>query len=249
MQTIRIGFIFVKSIATKFFNAKPLTMKIKSIASVALGSSLLFASCQKEKSAENMNQAPNVTYELATGGDARPGVAGEVARTTAGFLSLTGGTASVTQIKFEAKGANKVEYKSNVSQVIDLSSAAATIGGLSVPYGTYEKIEFKIKFEPTTTQPALVLNGSYTPTSGGAAVPVVLQINQPFELKFEKKTPTTIDANTNYGALGTLALNMLTAAVPESLLANATRTNGQIIISSTSNTQLYNPLWGYSKIC
>lgn len=214
-------------------------MKPSPFLSLALASTLFLTACQKD-AADSKDS--NVTYQLAVQ-DGSPGLANEGGRAQASYLDFTGGSASVKEIKFEAKGDNKIEYKSNVPQTINLANALTTLGGIAVPYGTYNKIEFKIKFEPLQGQPALTLQGNYTPTAGGTAIPVVLQFAGPFELKFEKKTPTTIDAQTDYSALGTLALNQLIAAVPESLLANATQTNGQIVISSTSNPNLYAPLW------
>jgi hypothetical protein len=201
------------------------------------GATLLFASCKKESTTEQAADTNNISYQLATTNSS------DGNRAAANFLTFTGGTASISEIKFEAKGDNKIEYKSNVPQTVNLGNVVANLGGLTVPFGTYQKIEFKIKFVPTSTTPSIELQGLYTPTNGGAAVPVILQLHQAFELKFEKKTPTTIDANTNYTAFSTLALGLLNNSVVESALQNATRTNGVIVISSTSNTQLYNPMW------
>lgn len=214
-------------------------MKLTQLLTLTLSGTLLLAACKKEN---NTGNTSNVTYQLSTQ-SALPGIANGSERTSAAYLAFNGGTASVSEIKFEAKGDNKIEYKSNANQTIDLAQALSTLGSIPVPYGTYEKVEFKIKFQSVANTPALTLLGTYTPSQGGAPVPVVLQLAGPFELKFEKKTPTTIDANTDYTALSTLALNILSGSVPESLFANATRTNGQIVISSTSNTQLYTPLW------
>jgi hypothetical protein len=219
-----------------------LPMKHTHLLFLALSTSLLF-SCKKEATSEQAAGTSNVTYQLATTNTSGGRLAGESERTMAHFLTWAGGTASVSEIKFEAKGDNKVEYKSNVPQVINLGSAVSTLGGIAVPYGTYEKIEFKIKFVPTSTNPSLELLGSYAPAGGGTPVPVVISFHEPFELKFEKKTPTTIDANTDYTALSTLALGLLSHSVVESFFANATQTNGTIVISNTSNTNLYNPLW------
>ena len=142
------------------------------------------------------------------------------------------------------RGDNKIEFKSNTPLVVDLDDAVSTLGALTVPYGTYEKIEFKIRFRSVGNTPALELLGNYQPLNGGGpAVPVILRFHEDFELKFEKKTPTTIDANTDYNALGTLALNLLHTALPQSALAAATQTNGTIVISNNSNSLLYNSLW------
>ena len=206
-------------------------------------SSLLVVSCSKEK-VETKEGSSNVTYRLST--TERNSTLGRFASTTAriqsGDIIWTGGSAAVSEIKFEAKGDNKVEYKSNVPQRFNLFDSVATLGGIAVPAATYEKIEFKIKFDPTTSLSAFELKGHYL--NGSDSTPIVLQINQPMELKFEKKTPTTIDATTNYNALSTLALALLTTNISESMLTSATKdSNGSIVISANSNANLYNPIW------
>jgi hypothetical protein len=196
---------------------------------------LLF-SCKKDAD----SNGSTVTYQLATTNAATVSGTGRIAGS---FLTWDGGTASVSEIKFEAKGENKVEYKSSATKTVDLKAALSTLGDIDVPHGTYEKVEFKIQFVPAASGSSLELQGTYTPTTGGAAVPVVIRFGEPFEMKYEKKTPTTIDANTDYTALSTLALGILSQGVSESVLTNAVKTNGTIVISSSSNADLYNPLW------
>ncbi|HEV7330241.1 MAG TPA: hypothetical protein VGN63_04315 [Flavisolibacter sp.] len=199
------------------------------------GFTTLMFSCKKDADSKDST----VTYQFATTNASTVSGTGRIAGS---FLEWTGGTASVSEIKFEAKGENKVEYKSSVPKTVDLKAALSTLGDITVPHGSYEKIEFKIGFVPANGS-SLELTGTYTPTAGSAAVPVVIRFHEPFEMKYEKKTPTTIDAGTDYTALSTLALGLLTQGVNESWLSGAEQTNGTIVISSTSNTSLYTPLW------
>lgn len=136
-----------------------------------------------------------------------------------------------------------MEFKSDVTRVIDLGDAFSSLGTVSVPYGTYQKVEFKIGFVSSATSPSLMLQGIYTPATGGPAIPVVFRIDRPFEFKFEKKTPTVIDASTNPTVLVVMGLDLASHVITEAQLATAVQTNGTIVISSTSNAGLYMSLW------
>ncbi len=59
------------------------------------------------------------------------------------------------------------------------------------------------------------------------------------EIETEKENVVITD-NNSYTALTTLNLSLLTRGITESMLNSATRTNGTILISSTSNTNIYN---------
>jgi hypothetical protein len=211
---------------------------MKNISLFLLAGAISLFGCKKETSTEFSNSY--LTYQLATTNAATVSGTG---RDMGSFLEWTSGTATVADIRFETKGANTMEYKSPVPQTIELLSALPTLGHITIPYGTYEKVEFKIGFVPAAGGSSLELRGSYTPTGGGTAIPVVLRFHEPFELMYEKTTPTTIDFNADYTALSTLALGLLTEGMEESWLAGAQQTNGTIVISQTANTNLYSTLW------
>ncbi len=81
------------------------------------------------------------------------------------------------------------------------------------------------------------MNGQYT--SGSVTTPVKFIVNSPLELKNEKNN-VVVTGNNSYKALTTINLSLLTTGVSELMLNNAVLTNGTIIISSTSNANIYN---------
>ena len=50
----------------------------------------------------------------------------------------------------------------------------------------------------------------------------------------------TVLANNGYNALTTLNLSLLTRGITQTMLDNAVKTNGTILINSLSNVDLYN---------
>lgn len=215
-------------------------MKKAFVTIAVITSTLLFFSCEKNK-----QEPPGVTYQLTTKNHSttinlrsNPQTVG--ARQAGQTIMWTGGSGTVSEIKFEAKGTENVEYKSKVTQVVDLFNSLSTLGVVSVPAGNYEKVEFDVRFEPTSTLPAFELSGTFI-NSAGTSTPIVLRINSPVDFKFEKKTPTTIGTTSNYTAVNSLDFNILVAGITETMLNNAAKnTSGGITISSTSNTNIYN---------
>jgi hypothetical protein len=219
-------------------------MKIKFLIATVIGGSLFFASCKKDK--ESVQDS--VTYQITpTGTSSTPGrvntseYTGSSGRIEGDLLTWTDGYITTSEIKFEAKGDNKVEYKSKVTRQIDLFDAIATIGDITVPAGNYEKIEFKTTLVPDGRFAAFELTGVYI--KNGIPVPVTLRFDSPIQFKFEKKTPTVIDANTGISALHSIALDLLTSDLSVEMLNNAVTVNNSIVISSNSNAGLFKVIW------
>lgn len=191
---------------------------------------LFFIGCKKNN---NTSGTPGIKYQLQTINHSSV-----IARTTAGNIQWTSGYGSATEIKFEAENNNhEVEFKSQIPQRIDLFLPVTLLGNVTLPPGTYSQVEFKVELNPTGTDAALELKGQYT--SGGITTPIIFTVNAPLELKNEKSNVVIAD-NNSYKAITTLNLALLTTGVTEIMLNNAARTNGTIIISSTSNAGIYN---------
>lgn len=199
------------------------------------GSTLMF-SCKKEVDGNNGN---NVFYRVvASNPQTNAGAAnmGTEAARTAASITWNSGFANVETLKFEARSSDRdVMYNSREKNRINLFDPFNQAGSLLVPSGDYNTVKFKIGFAPTATEPALELVGDYNGT------PVVLQINDPFEIKSSQRNVTITDDN-GYTAITDFDLSRILRDVPGSWLDNARRTNGQIIISSTQNTNIYNRL-------
>ena len=143
-------------------------------------------------------------------------------------------------LKLEAKqNGQEVEFKSNISQTVDLfASVASVLGSVTIAPGTYTEVEVKIEANPTGTAASIQLNGLFTP-SVGVSIPVQLVINSPLELETEQ-TNVVITSSSSLIALTTLDLSTFTAGITQAQMAAATVTGGNIIISASSNSNLYN---------
>ena len=59
----------------------------------------------------------------------------------------------------------------------------------------------------------------------------------------------TLLSNTGYHALTTLNLSLLTRGISQAMLDNAAKTNGAIVISSSSNVDLYTIIFNNLRDC
>lgn len=204
--------------------------KLRSLSIIIVIALLLFVSCNKKNNSDNPS---GIKYKLQTIN--RTSIVGRIA---AGNIQWTSGYGNATEIKFEAESNNhEVEYKSSTPQRIDLFNGIATLGNITLPPGTYDEVEFKVELSASGNDAALELKGNYT--SGNTITPVIFRVNSQLEIETEKKNVVVTD-NNNYTALTKLDLSSLTRGVTESMLNSAVRTNGTILISSTSNANIYN---------
>lgn len=197
-------------------------MKLKIISLLSLSAIFFITSCEKSNDSSSANFKLKTTERSATVGR------------MAGTITWTSGFASATEIEFEAEKENsEFELKSEVRQRIDLFSPLATLGLVTIPPGTYEEVEFEIHAAPSGPDAALELRGTYNGT------PIVFKVNTAFEIEAEYEDITITQGN-DFNAIISLNLSLLSLGITEANLNNATQTNGEIIISSSSNTVLYN---------
>ncbi|MDQ6609982.1 MAG: hypothetical protein M3Y85_09205 [Bacteroidota bacterium] len=212
-------------------------MKMKLIGVPAVILFLSFVGCKKE----SLSEKSSISYQLKTSNTSsamnRISSAG---RTEAGTILWTGGSAFANQIKFEAKNSSgEVEFKQNIQQQIDLFAATSSLGTITLPPGTYSEVEFKALLVQSGNKPALELTGTFT--TGGISRPIVFRVSANVEVKAEKNNVTVV-SGTNYSALNTIDLSQLTRGVTGADLSNATLSGGSIILSSNSNSAIYNTI-------
>lgn len=206
-------------------------MKLNTLLFTIVAAGLSLAGCKKD------NKDGSVRYQLKSTNPssslARTATGSSASARLNGTLTWTSGFANATRIKFEAETNNReIEYKSTAKQRLDLFSAISSLGSITIPPGTYKEVEFKIEIAPAGNEPALELKGTYNGT------PVTLRVDNAFEFKAEKEGVTITD-NNGYTAITTLNLALLTQGITDADLSNATKTNGAIVISATSNTNLF----------
>lgn len=193
----------------------------------------VFASCKKNK------EESGVTYQMKTSNrnadvTSPSGSTGNTANRTNGTINWTSGFASTTAIEFEAEKSNsQIEYATQVKKKVDLFASVSTVGNINVPAGTYEEVEFDVKLAPNGADAALELRGTYNGT------PIVYRNNNSMEIKVEGNN-VVIGADNGYSAIINWDLSFMSQGITTLALAAATITNGEIVISATSNTTLYN---------
>ena len=197
-------------------------MKLKIVSILAFSAIFFLAGCEKN------NDRTGANFKIKT--TERSGIVGR----TEGTVTWISGYASATEIEFEAEKENlELEFKSEARQRIDLFSPLSSLGFVTIPPGIYKEVEFEIHISPTPTDAALELRGTYNST------PIVFRVNTPIEIEAEFEDVTITDGN-DFTAIISLNLSLLTMGITDADLNNATLTNGEIIISATSNTALYN---------
>ena len=178
--------------------------------------------------------------------------------TESGMKSTSATTASVvwdsasmivSKVSFEAemrstltkKDSLEIEYSWRGPQTINLFDLSATIGSITLPAGTYEKISLKVNSEKMDANghPLFYLSGKYT-NAAGNIIPLVIYVFDPVSFKTVQRDDTIVSGGaTDFTSTIQLYLDQLLLKVDPALLDNAVLSNGILEISSTSNIQLY----------
>jgi len=201
--------------------------KVLPIVSLAVAT-LFFASCKKDAAGPAA-----VDFQL----QATNTVAG-VNRSEAATIQWTSGTAFPASVKFEAKqNTTEIEYTSNAGNQINLFNIAqSSFGNITLPQGTYAEVELKINLNGSVASPALQLNGTYN--NGTTNVPVTFLVTTPLLIQTESNGVNV--AGGSLSAVTSLNLAAYTSGITLSMMNSASLSNGSIMISAASNTNLYN---------
>jgi hypothetical protein len=209
---------------------------------LVLSGIILFSGCKKDSATPDAGSstkiafgvmADNLTTNLSAVNPNQVGVFSVSA------VTWTFGEANIFKFKFEAKkGLTKTEIETSQLQSVNLFALSPTFINATIDTGTYKEIEVKVVLkESTTAAIPLLLKGTFT-TGAGVAVPLELSINENLEIKVEVEN-VVVDNSTNVQSLVSLHLNKLLTGISSATLDAATRTDGKIVISRTSNVSLY----------
>ena len=209
-------------------------MKISQLLMSSTVALFILAGCSKSGS-DDPSAAASMQFQLTT---SNPSVV--VRNPTAGTITWTSGSAYATETKLEAKrNGGQVEYKSSIAQPLNLFASVITgLGNISLPAGTYTEVEYKITLNQNGSTPAMELNGQYTNSTGGIT-PVVFDINSLFLIKAEQSN-VVVSAGTSLTALTTLDLSFVSSGITQAMMNSATVSSGKIVISASSNINIYN---------
>ncbi|TKB99000.1 hypothetical protein [Pedobacter cryophilus] len=155
-------------------------------------------------------------------------------------LNFTSGFLNVNEVDFEAENKTvEIEYELKGISNVDLFNLSPILGSVQIPEGTYDEVELKLVLKKSTDNTIpLTLKGIYK-NEAGITTPVEFYFNEDYEIEVEAED-VVINSNSDYLGLINLQLNKLLLNVAANDLSLATKTNNTIIISSTSNVNLYN---------
>ena len=165
------------------------------------------------------------------------------------LVQITSAKLLVSKFSFEAelKSSNKghdslsIEYNWNGPKVIDLLNATSDFGQLTLQPGFYDEIELRVASvrNNTDTIPVFSLTGNYT-NSANVVIPVTFKVNEPVLIKTELKNDTiTSTSGSSFSGIVQVYLDQLFVGIVPADLDNAVKTNGVIVINSTTNANLY----------
>ncbi len=132
-----------------------------------------------------------------------------------------------------------IEYKWHGPELADLLNNQITLGNFVLQPGTYDEIELKVTGtrEDAGDLPVFYLEGTYKNNSGSR--PIVVWVSDDVYFKTEKENVGVTDEGINITSVIQLYLDQLMANVDPADLDNADLSDGVIVISADSNTQIY----------
>ncbi|UKJ09195.1 hypothetical protein [Solitalea lacus] len=218
---------------------------MKKITLTAIGlMALAFVACKKDEDkgssfSYQVKASNGSTYSTASTSKETNTVGVTVGTTS--LINFTAGSLLVSEVDFEAEKDEAAGQNEDNTEVafefegpikIDLFGTSQPFGDVKVVAGAYEEIELSVKFKKSATEPAVSLSGTF------GTIPVQVVIND--ELEFEAEYENiVVNEEMDYLGLVHLNLNLLSTGITAAELEAAVKTNGKIVISSTSNQAIY----------
>ena len=204
----------------------------------------LLTSCKKESSSGKTSSqitfalgADNATSNIAATTNSSLTLNATVAANAS--ITWSSAIANISAYKFEAKkNGVSVEIKSKQLTNVDLFALSPASIGAVIDTGTYKQIEISILLLKSTAALPLVAKGTFT-TAGGVVVPIEFDYNDNAVFNVEAEN-VTVDGTTDVISKINFHLNRLLSGISSATLDAASRTNGSIVISSSSNAAIYN---------
>lgn len=205
----------------------------------------LFMGCTKDDATATDTQlsysfnAINLNASLSTNASASGAI---VVAGTNGSINWTNASVNISKLEFSATQAGKaISLESKNLFAINALKPDSLSGTVSLVSGVYENNEFKISINESTTNPPLVLTGTYIEASG-TRIPVVVQLNVTQLIKLE--APKIEISKGKYVARVTVELNGLLKGLTANDFGQTTRTapNNTILVTNTINRALFEKL-------
>lgn len=158
----------------------------------------------------------------------------------------------VSSVKFEAslkssvsdKDSIEIEYKWRGPQTVNLLDTTASFGNFSLQPGYYDQVELKVSglSDDAAGAPVFYLHGIYAENST-TSLPIILKSYKDVLFKTESDSVHVDSANASaITSYIQIYLDQLMTNVQALDLNNADLTNGTLVISDSTNTDIYNTI-------
>jgi hypothetical protein len=216
---------------------------LRNFAMLTFAAGMLLSSCSKDNTDPSIKtlgvviQATGKSFSLKSTGAA------------AGF-SWDTSTMVVSKIEFEAEkfdssaldGMTETSIEWRGPKKVDLFSVNTLVGSFDLQPGVYHEISLKVEGYQADagSDPVFYLSGSFT-DADGTVTPVVVSVDEDLELRV-KQEGFQLDAISDYTSLVHVELDQLLSGISAADISGAARTGGKVIISASSNADLYSTI-------
>lgn len=214
------------------------------LGTIILGALFTLAACNKDDSFGNGKLSYRINPSNFTSSIGLIASASGLPVITNSNSSITWTSAglNITEIDFEAESNNNpIEYELKQAIRVDLLNLSPVLGNITLPVGSYDEVELKILLRKSATKEIpLTLKGTYT-DSNGVKIPFEFYLNEDIDIEVEAED-IVIDGKSDYTGMINVQLNKFLTNITRTDLSTATKTEGVIVISSTSNADIYSKL-------
>lgn len=162
--------------------------------------------------------------------------------TSSGTFVFNDGFITLIAMEYEAEnGVEEVEFELEQVVVIDYATGIPNIDieAIEIPAGTYQEVSVELELLDETDEPSVVLNGIYTSPDGTTTTPIRFEFNSGETFEVEREGTIVFTENESAIAQITFDPSAWFAGVTDDMMADATKSNGVIVISESQNSEIF----------
>ncbi len=163
-------------------------------------------------------------------------------RIEANTLEFTDGTIRLRSIQFEVETDDGDSIEAEIERIIEIDFATGettpNLESLVFPIGTFQEVRVELEILDENDIPSVVINGTFT-DANNQTHPIRFEFNSGETFEVEKEGNITIGEGAQVLAEVTFDPGVWFAGVSSEQLSAATKTGGVIVISETSNSEIF----------
>ncbi|WP_423148772.1 hypothetical protein [Rubrolithibacter danxiaensis] len=148
-------------------------------------------------------------------------------------------TLNLNTIEFSARKDEKdFAAVAENSSYLDLAQSSSFFSSISLAEGFYRGVHVKLEIKRSESAPSVFLKGTYSDEKGNST-PLEIYVNEPIDIDLPAED-LLVFGNRNYKGEINVDLDKLLSSIAIYDIAIAQKTNGVVMINSSSNINLYN---------